>query len=221
MIPQVGNREHNRDMRDTRDARDRDRDRDRERERDNITNINSNTNKTDKDKKEKEKEKDSSKNNYEYICLNIRHHLDLFNYIRDKKWEYRVISDIKKEIKSNNNIESEYKNFYISIPKDDIQKIKEDDGEKLKRKRRTTEEQSSNKNEDENENENQNENEEKEEVKKEDADANINIKESDMLDNQIQETVPLDASATAIDNPTTDINLKSDVKADVKKDNEE
>jgi len=205
-MPQVGNREHNRDMRDTRDARDRDRDRDRERERDNITN----TNKTDKDKKEKEKEKDSSKNNYEYICLNIRHHLDLFNYIRDKKWEYRVISDIKKEIKSNNNIESEYKNFYISIPKDDIQKIKEDDGEKLKRKRRTTEEQSSNKNEDENEIEN--ENEEKEEVRKEDADANI--KESDMLDNQ--ETVPLDASATAIDNPTTDLNLKSDGKADEK-----
>jgi len=218
-MPQVSNREHNRDMRDTRDARDRDRDKDRERERDNTTNINSNTNKTDKDKKEKEKEKDSSKNNYEYICLNIRHHLDLFNYIRDKKWEYRVISDIKKEIKSNNNIESEYKNFYISIPKDDIQKIKEDDGEKLKRKRRTTEEQSSNKNEDENENENENENEEKEEVKKEDADANI--KESDILDNQNQETVPLDASATAIDNPTTTTDLKSEVKADVKKDNEE
>ena len=27
----------------------------------------------------KEKEKDSNKNNYEYICLNIRHHTDLFN----------------------------------------------------------------------------------------------------------------------------------------------
>jgi len=89
-------------------------------------------------KLQKDKKDEANKNNYEYICLNIRNHSELFNYIREKKWEYRVISDIKKEIKSNNNIESEFKNFYISVPKDDIQRIKTDldDGNKLKRKRR-------------------------------------------------------------------------------------